>query len=269
MNKTSYLILLCFLFSCYNYAQEADFTHYETDFNVEEEKTEVSLNNQIKVNLATLLWGTGSINYERRLSKQWTIGLTANYRPKSSPPFKSTIQDVFGDKTKSYEDYAFDVDQLEYGNWSISPELKVYLGKAGAFKGFYIAAFAKYENIDMDYDLPLSFDINERNIETTLPLTGSIKPWSGGIYIGYQWQLGNSWFLDLQLIGGNFGAGTLEVASNQSLTQDEQDRILSFADQVQDELSDVNYEVDSNGARIWGDIPWFGLRTGISIGFVF
>ena len=97
MNKTSYLILLCFLFSCYNYAQEADFTHYETDFNVEEEKTEVSLNNQIKVNLATLLWGTGSINYERRLSKQWTIGLTANAysctqsKPRNITPNSSPI----------------------------------------------------------------------------------------------------------------------------------------------------------------------------------
>lgn len=269
MNKTSYLILLCFLFSCYNYAQEADFTHYETDFNVEEEKTEVSLNNQIKVNLATLLWSTGSINYERQVSNRWTIGLTANYRPKSSPPFKSTFQELFGDKSKSYQDYAFDADYLEYGNWSISPEVKVYLGKWGAFRGFYIAAFIKYENIDIDYDLPLNFNANGSNITTYLPLKGGLKPWSGGIYIGHQWEISCNWYIDLQIIGGNFGGGNLDVYANQILSQDEQDRITSFAEDIQNEFKDVDFDVNNQGAKIWGNVPWAGLRTGLSIGFLF
>ena len=269
MKKVSVLILTCIMLGWNCHAQDNIIIQDDSILKENDNNLKTTSNNQIKVNLATLIWSTGSINYERKISNRWTIGLTANYKPKGATPFKSTLQDVFGDKHKTYQDYAFDVDQLEYGNWSISPEIKIYLGKSGAFKGLYFAAFAKYENIDIDYDLPLSFNVNGHNIETILPLTGSLKPWSGGIYIGHQWQLGKKWYLDWQIIGGNFGGGTLEISANQSLNQEEQDRILSFAEQIQDELSDVNYEVNNQGARIWGDIPWFGLRTGISIGFVF
>lgn len=267
--KSNFIILVFLFFTWIGYPQDIDSILDEASFNAEIENSIATARNQVKVNLATLFWKTGSLSYERQLSKRWTLGITANYRPKETASFKSQIQDIFGNKYKSYRDYAFDVDQLKYGNLSISPEVKIYLGKSGAFKGFYIAGFVKYENIDMDYDLPLSFDIHGHNIDTVLPLVGDLKPWTGGLYVGHQWKINKSWYIDWQIIGGNIGGGTLTISAHQPLTQDEQERILSFANQIQDELDDVNYEVNSQGAKIWGNIPWAGLRTGVSIGYTF
>lgn len=263
MKISRFFFLTLFLFSWMSYAQN------ENIFEQEIEPSEINLNNQVKVNLATLIWGTGSLNYERRVSNRWTVGLTANYKPKGKAPFKSTLQGIFGEKNKTYIDNAFDIDLLEYGNISFSPEVKIYLGKSGAFKGFYIAGFVKYEDIDIDYEYPFIIESQGHSFESVLPLKGDLTTWTGGIYIGYQWQLGKNWYLDWQIIGGNFGGGSLEVSANQALSQYEQEQILSFAEDIQDQLSDVNYEVNSQGARIWGNIPWVGLRTGLSIGFVF
>lgn len=265
MKLSKTIILASLLFGGMSYAQT------EIPIELEEAKKEIKItpNNQIKVNLATLIWGTGSFNYERKVSDRWTLGFTANYRPKSTPPFKSTLQDIFGDKNKDFTDNSFDVDQLEYGNWSLSPEVKVYLGKSGAFKGFYIAGFAKYENIDIDYQYPLDITLNDQAFHTNLPLNGDLKTWSGGVYIGYQWNLGGSFYLDWQIIGGNFGGGNLEVYAYEALTSDEQEQIRSFAEDIQDQLGNLKYEINDDGAKIWGSIPWAGLRTGLSLGFVF
>lgn len=263
MNQSRIFILVSLLSVWIGYAQ--------TDIPFEKDQKEIksTSNNQVKVNLATLIWGTGSLNYERKVSDRWTVGLTANYRPKSTAPFKSTLQNIFGDKNKDFSDNAFDIDQLEYGNWSLSPEVKVYLGKSGAFKGFYIAGFAKYESIDIDYQYPFDFNLNGYELHSVLPLKGDLRAWTGGIYVGYQWKLGGHFYLDWQIIGGNFGGGTLEVIANQALTNDEQEQVRSFSEEIKDQLSDVKYEVNDKGAKIWGSIPWAGLRTGLSIGYVF
>ena len=226
-------------------------------------------NNQIKFNFVPLLWKTGSLNYERKLSKRWTLGLTANYRPKSDAPFKSYFQKMFGEDGKGYLDNAFDIDKLEYGNWWLSPEVKVYLGKSGAFKGFYIAGFFKYENIDIDYDYYLNWEENGLNFNTSLPLEGDLRSWTGGIYVGIQWKIADNWHLDWQIIGGNYGGGKLEVSVHQELTPEQQNEIRDFAQDIHEELNDVKYEVNNHGAKIWGNIPWAGFRTGLSIGYSF
>lgn len=270
MKRSKNLIFLCLLFSWSSYAQDIILNQLnKIESKDDYENPERTLNNQIKINLATLFWQTGSLNYERQISNRWTLGITANYRPNGSAPFKSQIQKIFGESNETYLDNKFDVNQLDYGNWSLSPEVKFYLGKSGAFKGFYIAGFVKYENIDLDYDLPLEFDIQGYNIQSILPLSGSITPWSGGIYFGNQWQLGKNWYIDWQIIGGNFGGGNMEVSAHQNLSDEHQEKIRSFAEEIQDQLSNLEYEVNSKGARIWGNIPWAGLRMGLSIGFAF
>lgn len=263
MKTSNIFFLILILFNWMANAQDGTILEEEIEFQ------DISPNNQIKVNLATLFWGTGSLNYERKISYRWTVGLTANYRPKGTAPFKSTLQNIFGEKNKTYLDNVFDIDQLSYGNISLSPEVKVYLGKAGAFKGFYIAGFVKYEDIGIDYDYPFVYETQGHSFETILPLKGDLTAWTGGIYIGHQWQLGENWYIDWQIIGGNFGGGSLKISAFRTLSQYEQEKIKSFAEEIQDQFSDVNYEVNNQGARIWGNIPWAGLRTGLSIGYAF
>ena len=156
----------------------------------------------------------------------------------------SYLQDLFGDKNKNYLDNAFDIDKLSYGNWSLSPEFKFYPGKSGAFKGFYIASFFKYENVNIQYDYYLNWDYNGLNFNTDLPLDGNLNSFTGGIYIGIQWKLSTNWYLDWQIIGGNYGSGKLEISAKQNLTQEQQKEIREFAQDLQEEMNQIKYDVN-------------------------
>lgn len=262
MKKQCTLLLICILKFLFVEAQNIDLNTVPVD-DTRENK------NLVKINFVPLIWKTGSINYERKLSDKWTAGITANYRPESKVPFKSYLQDLFGDKNKNYLDNAFDIDKLSYGNWSLSPEFKFYPGKSGAFKGFYIASFFKYENVNIQYDYYLNWDYNGLNFNTDLPLDGNLNSFTGGIYIGIQWKLSTNWYLDWQIIGGNYGSGKLEISAKQNLTQEQQKEIREFAQDLQEEMNQIKYDVNDQGAKIWGTIPWAGLRTGVSIGYSF
>lgn len=127
----------------------------------------------------------------------------------------------------------------------------------------------KYENIDLKYDYLLKWSTQNVDFAMDLPLNGDLNTWTGGVYIGVQWKLAERWFLDWQIIGGNFGVGKLEVSVQQSLNQEQQKEIMEFAKDLQADISKIKYEVNDQGAKIWGNIPWAGLRTGLSIGYSF
>lgn len=226
-------------------------------------------NNQLKINFLPLIWNTYSLNYERKLAKRFTFGITGNYKPQGKPPLKNYIQKMFGELDQNYLNNEFDIDRLEYSTWSISPEFKYYLGKSGAFKGFYIAGFAKYESLNIIYDYALEIETSDRHYLVDIPLKGDLLAFTGGLYLGVQFKLNENCYIDWQIIGGNFGSGKLDVSVFQNLTTEEQEKIKEFALNIQEELSDINYDINEKGAKIWGAIPWVGLRTGLSLGYTF
>lgn len=254
-------ILFALFYSAIVYTQ--DFTSTQNDSHI----INPSIENLVKFNPVPLVWGTGSLSYERKIANQWAIGATLNYRPKGKAPFKSTLQKIFENDT-SNKNLTFDVDKLKYSNFSFAPEIKFYFGKKGAFSGFYIAAFAKIETTKVDY----AYRFNELlllNKDPDLPLKGNINAFSGGIYCGIQWNIGKNFYLDWQIIGGNYGFANINISSNRNLTPDEQIALNYFAKDLKDNFKNMEYEVNEDGIKIDGKMPWAGLRTGLSIAYSF
>lgn len=254
-----YFILFALLFSAVLFAQ--DFTPITGDSIVPVKK------NLAKLNIVPLTWGTGSLTYERKVVGRLVVGATVNYRPQSGAPFKSTLQKIFENDDNEGE-ATFDIDKLKYSNFSFAPEIKLYLGKKGAFHGFYIAAFAKWENTKVDYVYRFD-ELMLLGEDPNLPLKGNIKAFSGGIYFGAQWHLGKNIYLDWQIIGGNYGSANISINANRDLSTEEQAELKDFAEDLKDSFDNIDYEVTSKGIKLKGKIPWAGLRTGLSVAYRF
>ena len=259
-NKTHLIIATCFITGAlFAQTAETEFVQFEPEI-----EKEVSKNNLIKLNIAPLIWGTGSLSYERKVAKRFTAGGTLNYRPKGHAPFKSNLEDIINDGDNS----SFDINALKYSNFSFSPEVKFYLGEKGAFHGFYVAAFAKWENTKVDY-LYRFEELTLIDKDPELPLDGTAKAFSGGVYFGAQWHLGKNIFLDWQIIGGNFGSAKIDITATKDLTIEEQNELRDFAEDLKDSFEDIDYEINGKGAKLKGKMPWAGLRTGISVAYRF
>lgn len=256
--KIHLIIVLCFITGVL-FAQNTE--NESVQFKSE---AEVSKNNLIKFNIAPLFWGTGSLSYERKITKRITTGGTLNYRPNGHAPFKSSLEDIISDG----DDSSFDVNALKYSNFSFAPEVKIYLGKKGAFHGFYVAAFAKWENTKVDY-LYRFDELTLLDKDPELPLNGTAKAFSGGVYFGAQWHLGKNIFLDWQIIGGNFGSAKIDITAAKDLTIEEQNELRDFAEDLKDSFDNIDYEINDKGAKLKGKMPWAGLRTGISVAYRF
>ncbi len=224
-------------------------------------------NNMIKMNVVPLIWGSGSLSYERKIVGRLVAGITVNYRPESGAPFKRTLQKVFENDEKD-GDSTFAIEQLRYSNFSVAPEVKLYLGKKGAFSGFYVAFFGKAENTKLDYAYQFeALTLIGQNPE--LSLTGNVKARSGGLYFGVQWHLGKQFYLDWQIIGANYGTGDLDISAHRNLTPKEQEELQAFAEDLKESFDKLTFEVNDKGIKMKGKMPWLGLRTGLSIGYRF
>lgn len=257
-----YYVLLALFCGSVLHAQDIPQTKTETDSMAHSVK-----GNLIKFNPVPLAWGTGSLTYERKVKGRLVAGATVNYRPQSGAPFKSTLQKVF-ERDDSEGDATFEIEKLKYSNFSFAPEIKLYLGKKGAFQGFYIAAFAKIETTKIKYEYQFE-ELILLGEDPNLPLTGNIKAFSGGIYFGVQWHLGKNIYLDWQIIGGNYGSANIDIKANKNLSAEEQAELQGFAEDLKDSFDKIDYEINDKGIRLKGKMPWAGLRTGLSVAYRF
>lgn len=248
------------------------FGHAQKQYSEDYERIDEGNRNMVKVNLLPVLWQTASVSYERNLVGRLTVGATFNYRPENEVPFKNKIARVLGVEDRDYanEAYLFTVDNLRYSGWGFAPEVKVYFGKRNAFKGFYIAGFAKWEQVNLTYLYPLDFEkYGGINLNRTVHLEGTAKAFSVGFYTGVQWRLSKRFYLDWQIIGGNIGDANVDVQAVYPLSKEDQQKLIDFGQDIQDEFDKISYEVNDRGVKIFGKMPWAGFRTGLSVGYRF
>lgn len=217
-------------------------------------------NNLLKLNLSALVFKNISLQYERKLSKKSTLGLNIKYMPKSTIPFKSSVE-------AAIDDASVRVDLLKIGNTGFTAEYRFYVGKKGAFYGFYLAPFVSYN--DYKTDMPLNY----MNDTKTGVFVGSVSSFTGGLQLGAQWNLGKGIYLDWWILGPNYGTAKGDLNFIGSLNTIEQ---LSLQQELETLKNSVplnvikSYRVDGNGASIHAEGPWAGLRgLGINIGYRF
>ena len=92
--------------------------------------------NIAKINVSAFVFKGFHLQYERQLSHKVTVALGYGIIPVSSIPFKSYIK-------KQVYIPNVDIGQYRSGTSVITPEVRYYFGKKGAFHGFYLAPYAR------------------------------------------------------------------------------------------------------------------------------
>lgn len=209
--------------------------------------------NLVKINLASLALKTVSVQYERAIHKKISVGMGVRFMPKGSLPFSSSFDSV-DDQLGS----------LELGNVAITPEIKFYMGK-GVFKGFYVAPFLRYAN----YNAAINYEFESGNTTETMPLSGNLNTFTGGVLLGAQWRIANKVYFDWSIFGPQYGFSSGELAGVKTLNAQEQQSLREELNGIDLPVGKIESTVTANGAKLKFDGPWAGIRANIGIGYRF
>jgi hypothetical protein len=220
--------------------------------------------NIVKWNVAALITKSYSFQYERAVGSRIAVALGYKNMPKSSIPFKGTINDAVDDAQTERT-----INNFRTSNFAITPEVRFYIGKKGVFQGFYLAPYVSYAKYSGEG--PFEFDIPQLNRTETMYFTGDINTYTAGLKIGAQFKLSKLVYLDWWIIGPNYGSAKGDLYAQRNSNALEQ---AVIKDQIDDLIEDLplikaSSTVDANGANIRIKGPWAGARAGLNVGFRF
>jgi hypothetical protein len=220
--------------------------------------------NIVKWNVAALITKSYSFQYERAVGKKISVALGYRNMPKSSIPFKGTINDAVDDAQTERT-----INNFKTSNFAITPEVRFYLGQKGVFQGFYLAPYVSYAKYSGEG--PFEFDIPQLNRTETMFFKGDINTYTAGLKIGAQWKLSKLVYLDWWIIGPNYGSAKGDLYAQRNSNALEQAVIKEQIDNLIEDLPLIkaSSQVDANGANIRIKGPWAGARAGLNVGFRF
>lgn len=222
--------------------------------------------NLIKLNLTGLPLRNYSVQYERVLSKRLSIALSYRNMPEGNLPMKDFIIENIDDPDQEAIDV---INSFTISNYAITPEIRLYLGKKGYGRGFYIAPFyrsASYSGGNMIFHYQ-----DDNNVDQSVTLSGDIKSQTFGLMFGAQWSLSRFLVLDWWIVGphaGN-GKGDLVGTSSQTMNADQQEELRQNLEDFEIPMVKKTVSVNANGATMSVDGAWAGVRAGISLGIKF
>jgi len=216
--------------------------------------------NIIKLNLTALAFKNVSVQYERAVGRKTSVAALVRFMPETSVPFKGLIKSVINEPETEEQ-----LDNAQVGNFAFTPEFRYYLGKKGAFHGLYIAPFVSLAR----YKASLNYLYTDLGVQKSIPLSGGVTTFTGGLLFGGQWKLGSQVYLDLWFLGPTYGTSNGDVTGQKSLNASEQNSLRRELEDLELPLTRTTYEVDSNGATVFFKGPWAGVRSGISLGIGF
>ncbi len=160
----------------------------------------------VKFNLSGVIIQSYTAQYERVLSPHSSITLSGSYTPNSTPlPFKQALLNQYGDNA----DAKRAIETTLFSKRIATLEYRFY--PAGhAPRGWYIAPFVRYANMD------ISNDYSYRSQDGALHqvhLDANFNAGGAGILLGYQFQLGQHLGLDLWLLGPFYGTNVKAIFS--------------------------------------------------------
>ena len=212
----------------------------------------------LKINLSGIVIRNLSVQYEIAVAPKTSVALAVRNIPYGKLPFSSAISNLV-------DNNFVDFDKTKVGMFGIIPEVRFYLGKKNALQGFYLGIFGNYSNYNNL--VPIAY-----NNKTGL-FNGKVKTYTGGLQLGAQFKLSESFFIDWWILGPNYGSGSGDLVFAGSLTAAEQTVLRDNLEQLKKDVP-FNfikaYNVDANGAYINVKGPWAGLRgLGINVAYHF
>jgi hypothetical protein len=175
-------------------------------------------------------------------------------------PLKSTFVKLADDPDTERQ-----LNNLNVGNMAVMPEVRFYLGKKGVFRGFYLGPFASIAR----YSADLLYEYDDAGSIKTIPLSGDVNSFTGGLMIGAQWKLSKRVYLDWWILGANYGTSKGDISGQQKLSASEQQSLRDELDELDVPLTKFTYVVNESGATVNFKGPWAGVRSGICIGINF
>jgi hypothetical protein len=222
--------------------------------------------NLVKLNLTALVVKNYSFQYERILKKKSSAAISIRLMPSTSLPFKAFIRDyIIGDDPETNKT----LDQMRLSNFAITPEYRFYLGKKGYGQGLYVAPFYRYASFKTNtMVITYQSSLIQQN---TIIMSGKMVNNTVGVLFGAQWFLGKHFNVDLWLLGPHYGNGNGDFTgtSSKQLTPFEQATLKQELEDLDIPLTHKSSEVNANGATLFLDGPWGGVRAGINVGIRF
>lgn len=221
--------------------------------------------NLIKLNLTAPILKNYAIQYERIINKRLSVALSGRIMPASTIPLKKLIKDeVIREDNELVTDI---LNQVQFSNFAITPELRIYLGRKGYGHGFYVAPYYRFAKYKM-HETALSYEADQTY---TVRLSGDLTGHTGGILLGSQWHLGKNISLDLWIAGPGIGGakGNMVGIANQTLPAEAQQELRTYLEDIDIPFAKEKVSVNANGARIDLSGSWAGVRTGILLAFRF
>ena len=236
----------------------ASFAQQEKPKETRQESTD-SGKNLVKLNLLSLPLRNISLGYEHQIGRKVTAGLGVRVMPKGGLPLRSTISDLIDDPETDRQ-----LDNLEIGNTSFTPEIRFYMGKE-AMRGFYLAPFARISSYTIE--MPFEFDVN--GTTQNMPLSGKLNTVTGGLQLGAQWKLGGKVYLDWWILGPQYGSSNGSIDGKKTLNAQEQQELREELQDIEIPFAETTTTVNASGARLDIKGPWAGMRAGLCLGIRF
>lgn len=211
-----------------------------------------------KINLSALVIKSFSLQYERQAGKRLTLAIGYSMIPYSSIALKSFIK-------KQVDDPAVRIEDYKLGTFVVTPEVRYYLGKKGAFHGFYLAPYARFAHYKIQG--PIQYYNTDNGTQDAL-FAGTMNIFTGGLMMGSSFQLSRILYLDWWILGGSFGGASGTFKATIPLSEADQVSLQSALDNLNVPLTSTTSEVNSNGATISttgsiAGVRGFGLNLGI------
>ena len=220
--------------------------------------------NIVKLSLTSLAFRNIHLQYERVLNKRISVSLSFSTIFEGEIPLLGSVESSIND-ARSFDK----IKDVSLSYYSVTPEVRFYLGKKGFGKGFYLAPFYRNSKLTLD---GVSFEYeNDASGTSTIKAKGSISGNTVGLLIGSQFNLGKSVVLDWWIVGPHYGSGSgsLNGRNSQPFSSDERNALRESLNDLDLPLIDETNEVSDQDVKVLFSGPWGGVRAGLSLGFRF
>jgi hypothetical protein len=216
--------------------------------------------NMGKINVSSLFIKGMGLQYERQIGKRITVGLSYSKIPTSTIAFKSFIE-------KQIDDPDVKVGDFKLGTSILTPEVRFYLGKRGAFHGFYLAPYARIGHYNLEGPVTYTTSTGARR---DLVFSGSLNAVTGGLMIGSSFNLSKQLYLDWWIIGASIGGANGDFNAQTTLSPGEQQSLRNELESIDVPGTTIVSEVNGNGATIRTTGTMVGARgLGLNLGIRF
>ena len=260
MTRVFLPLIFLVVLSDITFAQEYDNASVSVESTESASDDDKPLRNYLKINLANLALRNYSLQYELAFSKRFSIAIGYRFMPQGGIPLLSNIESMV---TIDDPDVLDALRRTQVKNTAITPELRLYVGKKGYGRGFYLAPFYRYAVYETA-ELPVKVDNNKK----TVNLSGKLTTNTYGLQLGAQWALSKHISLDWWIIGPQFGTHESEFTGSQAVnfTTSEEKDIDDFFNSFSLPNLNLKSDVTNNSIKVSTSGPWAGIRAGLCLG---